>query len=289
MKTNYLSNVRKLVPWYLKIVIKIFKAYLPLNYNIFSKLGLFRHGKMDLPEHAIDLFHKHFSLDSDIPRTPFVFLEIGPGDSLFSGIIASFKGARKSYLIDAGDWINKDVTKYLDLIRMLFGEDYLKKNSFETLEDIKKHFNIVYLTNGLTSLRSLPESEVDLSFSNACFEHIPASEVVEFFRELKRVSKTSTLSSHCIDFKDHLDYSLNNLRFSKKIWEADIIKRSGIYTNRLRFVDMQKAADIAGFKTTIIKLEKWESLPLPRKKMHKDFSVYQDQDLMIKESWIRLN
>jgi len=289
MDKNHFDQLRKVFPWYLKIFVKVLKAYLPLNYNLFAKMGLFRHGKMDRPLHAIEVFEKHFPFDADIPKKPFVFLEIGPGDSLFSGIIASFKGAKKSYLVDSGNWINKDVTKYLSLIKILFGDDFIKSNSLASLEEIKIKFNIVYLTNGLESLKSIPSSEVDVSFSNACFEHIPSHEVFEFFKELKRVSKNETISSHCIDFKDHLNYSLNNLRFSKKIWETDIIKKSGIYTNRLRFVDMERAAEIAGFKTTVVKLEKWDVLPMPRSKMHRDFLVYQDQDLLIKEAWIRLN
>ncbi len=284
-----LAEMRKLIPWNIKFIIKILKALLPLNYTLFAKLGFFRHGKMDRPEYAIELFAKHFPNSTDLPKKPFVFLEIGPGDSLFSGIIASSKGAQKSYLIDSGDWINRDIEKYLRLIEILYGNDYLKDGSLKTLDDIKERFQIIHLVNGLSSLKSIPDSEVDVSFSNACFEHISSGEVYEFFKELKRVSNPSTLSSHCIDFKDHLAYSLNNLRFSRKFWESDIIKKSGIYTNRLRFVDMEKAALEAGFKATTTKLEKWEKLPLERKKMHPDFLSYKDEDLLIKEAWLRLN
>jgi hypothetical protein len=251
-------------------------------------MGFFRHGTMDNPTSAIEVFNKHFPDANEIPKTPFVFLEIGPGDSLFSGIIASYKGAKRSYLIDNGDYVSKDVHKYLKLIEILYGADYLANLELNSIDDIMKHFNIEHLTMGLASIKSIPEKTVDLSFSNACFEHVYANEVQDYFREIRRVSKKGSISSHCIDFKDHLAYSLNNLRFSQKFWETSLVKKSGIYTNRMRLSEMKDVIEKASFHCEITQVEKWDTLPIPMEKLHEDFKSYKIEDLLVKVAWLRL-
>ena len=283
-----LQQIRKKIPWYVKFSIKIVRGSIPINYDFFAGLGLFRHGKMDNADYAISVFEKHFPDANEIPQFPFVFLEMGPGDSLFSGIIASSKGAKESYLIDSGDYITKDISKYLKLIEKLFGSDFIKNKKFETIDDVKKEFNIIQMTEGVASLKKLPANLIDLSFSNACLEHVYAGEVCDFFVELKRVSKANAISSHCIDFKDHLAYSLNNLRFSKEFWEKELVKKSGIYTNRMRFPDMKHAAEAAGFQCRVTSLDKWTDLPISTSKMNMDFRNYKKEDLLVKEAWLRL-
>jgi hypothetical protein len=283
-----LVKIRKVVPWYIKLGIKLIRGLLPINYNIFAKLGFFRHGKMDSTAYALDVFKKHFPNALNLPKVPFVFLEIGPGDSLFSRIIAASKGAKKSYLIDNGNFVSKDISNYLKLIEELYGIDYLKNININTLDDIKRHFNIHYMTQGLDSLKSITNDVVDISFSNACFEHVSCSQVPQYFKELKRVSRVNSFSSHCVDFKDHLSYSLNNLRFSKLFWESDLVKKSGIYTNRMRFSDMKVAIEQAGFNCQVSHVEKWDALPTDMSKLHSDFQTYKLEDLLVKEAWFKL-
>jgi hypothetical protein len=286
--TFNLQQFRKTIPWYVKFSIKIVRGSLPIPYDFFAGLGLFRHGKMDNPDYAIATFENHFPGLAEIPKNPWVFLEIGPGDSLASGIIASSKGAKTSYLIDSGDYMTKDPAKYLILIERLFGPDFLKNKKFDTVDDIKKAFNIIQMTEGVTSLKTLPDILIDISFSNACLEHVACNEVEDLFKELKRVSRPGAISSHFIDYKDHLEYSLNNLRFSKNFWEKEIIKKSGIYTNRMRFCDMKTIMEKAGFNCEITKLGKWDILPLAENKLHKDFKSFKKDDLLVKEAWVRL-
>ncbi len=128
------------------------------------------------------------------------------------------------------------------IIRILFGENFEAQNKITSVEDVKRVFKIHYLTNGSESVCGIPANSLDISFSNGCMEHIPASEIGEYFKKLKRVSKPNTISPHFIDFKDNLEYSLNDLRFKKDFWEKPIIKKANIYTNRLRLSDMVKLA-----------------------------------------------
>jgi SAM-dependent methyltransferase len=282
------QKIRKSIPWYVKFSVKIVRGSLPIPYDFFAKLGLFRHGKMDNPDYAIATFENHFPGLIDIPKSPFVFLEIGPGDSLASAIIAYSKGAKKSYLIDSGDYMTKDISKYLNLIEKILGSNFLENKKLENIDHIKKEFNIVQLTEGVSSLKTLPDNIIDISFSNACLEHVACNEVEDLFKELKRVSKPGSISSHFIDYKDHLEYSLNNLRFSKEFWEKNIIKKSGIYTNRMRFFEMKNLIEKAGFKCVITNLGKWDRLPILESKLHADFQSFEKEDLLIKEAWVRL-
>jgi hypothetical protein len=77
------------IPWQLKIGAKIVLSRLPFDYRICRRLGAFKNGPMDRPDYAFQVFRRHFDA-VDFPRRPgdFVALELGPGDSLFSALIA---------------------------------------------------------------------------------------------------------------------------------------------------------------------------------------------------------
>ena len=70
-------------------------------------------------------------------------LEIGPGNGLLIGKYANELGAGKTWLIDS-----------------------------EPIADVEPFPNIVYLTEGLKSLREAPDASVDFLFSNTVLEHI---------------------------------------------------------------------------------------------------------------------
>lgn len=281
-------QLRRNLPWRIKLLIKVVCGLLPVDYAAFARIGLFRHGRMDDPQHALEIFGRHFP-KTDLPQAPFTFLEIGPGDSLSSAIIAAAMGAERSYLVDVGDFVSRDLHGYRRLAVQLFGEGFLRENKLDSLDDVKAVFRIQHLTTGLAALQEVPDSTVDVAFSNACLEHVHAAEIPALFAQLKRVMKPGAVSSHAIDFKDHLAYSLNNLRFSRRFWEGSMIKRSGAYTNRLRLSDMLGAMQSAGFKYTVVQQVRWEKLPLDRKCLHPDFQGYPMDDLLTKEACVRLS
>ena len=64
-------------------------------------------------------------------------------------------------------------------------------------------------------------------------------------------------SSHAIDLKDHLNYSLNNLRFTDKLWETEFFVNSGFYTNRLSISDITNIYKNIGFRITIMNKLTW--------------------------------
>ena len=68
---------------------KIILKRLPINYNYWIKLGIFRHGKMDSSEYAINVIDKHITNSALVNNLQGkVILELGPGDSIATAIIS---------------------------------------------------------------------------------------------------------------------------------------------------------------------------------------------------------
>ncbi len=220
----------------------------------------------------------------------FVFLELGPGDSLISGIIASYFGAKKIYLVDNGSFVNKRISLYIDAIKYM--NQFFPQRKFDHLKsfnDILKEFNIHFLINGLASLKKIESNSIDFIYSQAVLEHIFLDEIDEIFTELNRVMKRESTSSHVVDFKDHLGSSLNNLRFSDFFWNSKLIRESGFYTNRLRLSDYVNICKSKNFNVAICEIKKWRSYPIKKTKLHKDFKRYSKQDLLVKEARLVLS
>ena len=72
--------------------------------------------------------------------------------------------------------------------------------------------------------------------------------------ELFRILKPNGVCSHRVDLRDCLDGGLNNLRFSEARWEDALFRKSGFYTNRIRFREMVEIFEQAGFKCTLLRV-----------------------------------
>lgn len=271
-------NIRTVIPWWIKFYLKIIVTHLPV-YKLFALFNLSKHGLMDSSEYAKGVFQSH--LAETKLNNPTAFLELGCGDSLASGIIGFYRGFSKSYLVDSGPYENASMEFYKNLIVELNNE-FQKNEPFEfnSKEALFNHFRITYMTEGLHSLKSIPSLEVDLIFSHAVLEHVSRSEFGPIMSEFKRILKSDGFMSHTVDFKDHLASSLNNLRFSPWFWESGLIRKSLTYTNRLRPSEVLHIVESVGFQMTYLTKQKWEKLPLDRKKFHKAFQSFSDDDLI---------
>jgi hypothetical protein len=89
------------VPWQLKIAAKIVLVRVPVPYHLWEKIGLFKQGGMDRPDYALKAFRLLFDAVSFARKSEsFVALELGPGDSLCSALIARTFGASRTFLVD---------------------------------------------------------------------------------------------------------------------------------------------------------------------------------------------
>lgn len=289
-----MKSVKDVVPWWLKIGIKIVLARLPIPYTFWKRLGLFEHGDMNQSQRALETFLEHahtanvLNREGSVPQLKTqgagcVVLELGSGDSLFTAVIAKSLGASKTWLVDAGSFATTAMPLYTDLI------DHLRQQGFQvptaapsqTFGALLKDCQAEYLTEGVRSLAQLPPNSVDYCFSNAVLEHIPKGDFALLAAELLRVLKPDGVSVHRVDLRDHLGGGLNNLRFTDTTWEGGVFRKSGFYTNRIRFGEMIALFDRTGFDCQLPRVVRWDALPTPRPKLDEAFRDLSDGDLLV--------
>jgi SAM-dependent methyltransferase len=256
----------------LKIFAKIFLSKLPIKYRAWARLGIFQHGQMDSFKYSSQVFEKHMGLvsacDSLVGKT---ILELGPGDGVTSALLCYSMGA-KSILIDAGDFVSKDIEEYHNLVANFPADLNLAATLARSsdFDSFMREIDSEYLTGGLESLSRIESESVDILFSQAVLEHVKKKEFDETMREIHRVLKPDGFASHRIDLRDHLGGGLNNLRFSSKLWESKLFHNSGFYTNRIGFGAITNSMEMAGLSCEVLEKDVWSELPIRREQVSKD-------------------
>jgi SAM-dependent methyltransferase len=277
-------GLKSLVPWRAKLAAKIALSRLPIPYRFWRALSCFDLGPMEKPEYAYAVFREHF--DRAAPPAPadgFVCLELGPGNTLFTAVIARAFGAKKTYLVDEGAFADGAPRPYLRMA------EYLRRAGFAgpslagcaSLDDILVRTGAEYLTAGLASLAAIPAGSVHFLFSHAVLEHVRREDFPATMREMKRVLHPDGVASHRVDFTDHLNGRLDSLRFSMRRWESRLFAASGFYTNRLRYSEIVEACLKAGMIVETPKVERWPALPTAREKLAPPFRDLPESDLQV--------
>lgn len=145
-----------------------------------------------------------------------------------------------------------------------------------------------YLTEGLASWTEIPSDSVNFVFSQSVLECIFKEEFLPILSECRRVMLPNSIASHVVDLRDLLGDSLNNLRFSEQLWESYIFRSSGFYSNRIRYSDMLNEFNLAGFEVENTVINRWENMPMPRKKLALPFRNIPEDELRIREFEILL-
>jgi SAM-dependent methyltransferase len=274
------------VPWQLKIVAKLVLARLPLPYRLWERIGLFKQGGMNRPEYALTMFRRHFEAGRlGGKASSFVGLELGPGDSLCSALIARTFGASRTFLVDAEYCAstNLEVYRRMESYLLQLGLHPPNLDHCKSIDDVAAACSAVYLTEGLASLRKIPSASVDFAWSHAVLPYVRRSEFLPYLQELRRIQRPNGVGSHCIPIKDIIGGKLNDLRFSQRIWESAFMAKSRFYTNRLRYLELLRLFREAGFEPEIVRKIAWKTLPTPRRKMDKEFALLSDADLQVSE------
>lgn len=266
-------GLKQRIPWWGKIGAKLVLSRLPARYALWQRLSLFRHGSMDEAGYALAVFDGHVARSGLSGRVAGkTILELGPGDSVATAIIARAYGAR-AILVDVGPFAKPQPGSYRALVETLRdrGLDPPETRDLETLDDVLAACDGRYLTNGLESLRKLASGSVDLVYSQAVLEHVRKREFLDVQREFHRVLKDDGVCSHQVDLTDHLGGGLNNLRFGERLWESEFFASSGFYTNRINFEAMTAAFRAADFEVEIPGVQRWQALPIPRHRLAPEF------------------
>ena len=270
------------IPWHIKILAKIAMSRIPFGYALWQRLGLFRHGQMDNNDYAIRIFRSHLKNAGIVNPKGMTLLELGPGDSIATAIIAAAYEA-KPVLVDAGAFVRTDMLPYMNLVSALSEEGLVPPDisGCTSIHEILIRCNAQYLTNGLKSLQQLESRSVDLIFSQAVLEHIRYHEFQDTMLECYRLLKENCHCSHQVDLRDHLSEGLNNLRFSRALWESRLFSRAGFYTNRIRCNDMLERFNQVGFQILRCTMQHWDSLPINRMDLNSEFRSKSDDELCI--------
>jgi len=270
--------------WPLVIAAKIVLSRLPFSYRFWRALKFFRHGAMGRPDYAWKVSSRHFGrarMSRD--GRGFTVLELGPGDSVATAISAYAVGATMVFLVDDGRYARQDPGAYRAMCEFLggLGLPVPAMEATRSMEALLAACNAHYLTDGIASLRSLPDGVVDLCFSQAVLEHVRKAEFADLVGELRRVTRRDGVGSHRIDLGDHLAGGLNNLRFSDTVWESPLFARSGFYTNRIRYREMLEIFTERGFSAEVVQVDRWAELPTDRGSFASRFRHLDDEELRV--------
>lgn len=271
--------------WGVKIAAKLMMARLPAGYDFWRKMGLFRHGSMDSVEYGCRIAQQHLRHRvGRIDDKAFVALELGPGDSLASALVAKSCGVKQIYLVDSGPFATMDMHVYRAMLGHLRSQaqpDGLQDVQVSSFDEMLRSCGATYLVEGLESLKQIPSGTVDLLWSHAVLEHVERDCFLATMQELRRILSPAGIASHRVDLKDHLGGALNNLRFGDEIWESHLFRHSGFYTNRIRFSEMLKLFGTAGFEVEHLTVNKWQELPTNRNRLHNKFRSLCDEELLV--------
>jgi SAM-dependent methyltransferase len=283
------SAIKRALPWFVKIPAKIVLSRLPVSLRAWQKLNLFRAGAADSPVFHFGVFHCHLAGCGIEDLQEKKVLEIGPGNGLLTALFAHTLHAEHTWLVDQEKLAQNDWATFESALEYLrrkgLNPPHISRN-----ESLPRQLRYTYLTEGLNSLRQIPSSSIDFLFSQAVMEHVRLAEFDELAREMRRVLKPGGVASHWIDFRDHLQYALNNLRFSEKLWESRFMARSGFYTNRIPFPAMQQRFRDAGFEVRVVLEHRWPSgLPTSQSKMAPPYRGMSPDELMVQHAHVVLN
>lgn len=248
---------------------------------------MFRHGEMNNPLRAINTFQAYFNRARRYVSLGdgFQSLELGPGDSVLSGIVARAYGAEQAWLVDVGNFAETDLAACSRTVAYLSadGKSAPKISGASTLAEVLDLSRVRYLTAGVASLKEIPTASIDFIWSQVVLEHIHLEEFQSVLAQLRRVAKPTAVGIHAVDFRDHLGGRLNNLRFSRDVWESWAFQNSGFYTNRIRPRQMIRLFEKAGFLVEVIRETRWDNIPIRRHQLASAFARLPDEELAVAE------
>ena len=264
----------------LKIAVKLVLSRLPVPFSIWRRIGIFRPGEMNSSAYALRVFKTHFKR---FPLAGKTVLELGPGDSIATGLLAHLHDAAETVLVDQAALAISKPAVYEAMLDDWAGAG-LPVSSLRgcaTFDELCTRSRTRYMVGGLESLASLPTASVDFGFSASVLEHVRFAEFTQVLDQLRRVLRPGGTYSHSVDLRDHLGGALNNLRFSPRVWESHTMASSGFYTNRIRYRQMIAAFERAGFAVDVRAVNRFDVLPTPRSRMAAPFAELDDDELIV--------
>lgn len=244
-------GLKQRLPWQIKFAAKLLFGALRIEYRTLKRVHLVEHGRMEEAGFARDIFEQHvMGPCREAGITPHgTLLELGPGDSIATGVLGIQAGFAAVELVDAGAFA--DLTpRALEALFASLGArspDLAVEARPEQVRARLRERGIGYHTEGVASLRRLPAASVSYAFSNTVLQHVFLDDLEPTVRELGRLQTPGSLCSHSVVFTDHFSGGYLNHRLPRWFMESSLVKRANLYTNRADTATYLKIFDAAGF------------------------------------------
>lgn len=127
----------------------------------------------------------------------------------------------------------------------------------KTTEQLLRSAKIEYLAPHDAAASGLPDSSVDVVFSNSVLEHVPNDAILRIMRETRRILRKGGLAIHSANCGDHYAYfdrsitPVNYLTYPERQWSK--WNNSLLYQNRLRPSDFIDLAEQSGLRIVLHK------------------------------------
>jgi hypothetical protein len=246
------AGIKQRIPWPIKFAVKLLLGAARVDYRRLKRAGVVEHGRMEDAGFASDIFEQHVGVPMRARGLAAGgrLLEIGPGDSVATGVLGRAFGFDAVTLIDAG--------RFADLapgaLRRLFAALGAAAPALadgagesEALAALQVR-GIDYLTDGVRSLAALPGGSVRYAFSNTVLQHVHRSDLPALVAELGRVHEPGGFASHSAVLTDHFSGGFMNHALPAWFMESALVKRAHLYTNRVPPLEYVRLFESAGFE-----------------------------------------
>lgn len=181
-------------------------------------------------------------------------LELGPGINLGTALILQAWGAKSVIVSDR--YLSPFTPGYHDVVYQIILELLEQEGTYQSLDPIRTCLNTANHDTGtmittqkpLESLSNVFTNDIDVSLSNAVFEHL--YNPLEAFVSLYNCMKPGGVGSHQVDFRDHRDFNrpLEFLLMDELSFFAQMEKACCEFGNRMRPCQMDALFKQVGFK-----------------------------------------
>ena len=250
--------MKQTIPWPIKFGMKVLFGAARVDYRFLKRAHLVEHGRMEDAAFSTEIFNRHVTepcAEFTVARAG-LLLELGPGDSVATGIHARKAGFSAADLVDVGRFADLRPAALQRLFASLGSECPALADDATPAQVVAllSAAGIRYRTEGLKSLEAIAPGSVGYSFSNTVLQHVFRDDLPALIAHLGRVHSRGSYGSHSVNYSDHFSGGFWHHKFPDWFMESGLVKRAHLYTNRvtpLRYLELFEGAGFTIRKVSV--------------------------------------